>query len=248
MEFPKISIITVCKNEVTTIGKTIKSVLAQSYGNKEYIVVEGGSTDGTRNRIERYLDGIDVYQQQKGAGIYNAMNQGIRQATGDYIYFLNAGDTLFSSETLANVAGEIRNNSNPDIVYGDLIMVGDPTEKLVRSYPEINLENLKNGMVCHQVIFSKKELFDNDGLFDESLSIVADYDWLVRKVVSGQLRSAYVDHAIVRFDNSGVSSTTDYRYQMFLAMKRYYGLFPSIERIYLPNISRKFRNAWKKLL
>lgn len=226
------------------IDETISSVLSQTYQNIEYIVIDGGSTDGTGQIIEKCGSRIDIVDIQKGKGIYNAMNQGIRHASGDYLQFLNAGDRFYSNETLAYIAGVIKDDRDPDIVYGDYILVNNSEEKMIRSSRDITYERLKEGMVCHQVLFSKREMFEQNGGFDESLSIVADYDWLVRNVILKKLRIKYVGQPIVRWDGSGISSTKDYRIQQFIAMKRYYGLIPSLERVFYPNVSRKIRALW----
>ena len=238
--------ITVGLNEAGTIEDTIASVLTQTYQNMEYVVIDGGSTDGTRQKIEKYCSRIDVVGAQKGKGIYNAMNEGIRHASGDYLQFLNAGDRYYSRETLACIAEAINDDNEPDIVYGDYIRVNGTKEEMVRSFGPITLERLKDGMICHQVLFSKREMFEQNGGFDESLSIVADYDWLVRNVVRKKLRTAYIGQPIVMWDGGGISSTKDYRIQQFLAMRRYYGLIPSLEHVFYPNVSRKLRAFWRK--
>jgi len=244
MGLPKITIVTVCLNEVKVIEETISSVLSQTYQNTEYIVIDGGSIDGTRQIIEKYESGIDKFEQQKGKGIYNAMNQGIARSSGDYLHFLNAGDRFYSNETLAGIAGAIGDDGGPDIVYGDYIQVNGTEEEMVRSSGAITLERLKEGMICHQVLFSKREMFEQNGGFDESLSIVADYDWLVRNAVRKNISTSYVGQPIVRWDGGGISSITDYRIQQFLVMKRYYGLIPSLEQVFYPNVSRKLRALW----
>lgn len=248
MALPKFTVITVCRNEASTIGDTVRSLLAQSYQNKEYIIIDGGSTDGTLEEIEKYAHGIKTVRQQKGKGIYNAMNEGISLATGDYVHFLNAGDLFYSSQILDLVARTIRDADEPDIVYGNRIIVNGKRERFVRSYPSITLERLKEGMICHQVIFSKRELFEKNGGFDESFSIVADYDWLIRNVLVGNLQARYLDEVFVKYDGNGISSTTDYRYQKFLVQKRHFGLFSTLENKYFPNVSKKVRKLMEKLI
>jgi len=246
MVLPKITIITVCLNEEEAIEETIASVAAQTYQNTEYVIVDGGSIDGTRQIIEQYNSHIDIVEQQKGKGIYNAMNLGIHLSTGNYLHFLNAGDQFYSTETLSQIAEEIHRADGPDIVYGDYLRITDTGEEIIRNSPEITLDRLKEGMVCHQALFSSIEIFRRNGGFDESLSIVADYDWLVRNVAKGELRTRYVKQPIVKWDGSGISSTSDYRIQQFLAMKRYYGLVPSLEKVFYPNVSRRLRSLWRR--
>ena len=246
MNFPKITVITVCLNEENSIEGTINSVVAQTYQNTEYIVIDGGSTDGTRLKIEKYKADINVFEQQDGKGIYNAMNLGIDLSSGDYLHFLNAGDRFYSREILSQFAEVIGQADQPDIVYGDYIRITDSEEEVIRNSSEITLDRLKEGMICHQAIFSNRKMFERNGGFDESLSIVADYDWLARNVVKGKFRTRYVQQPIVEWDGSGVSSTSDYRWQQMLVMKRYYGLLPSLEKVFYPNVARKLRAIWRR--
>lgn len=245
ISYPKITVITVCLNEVNSIEETINTVVTQSYQNTEYVVIDGGSTDGTLQKIEKYVSSIDIIEHQKGKGIYNAMNQGIALSNGDYLYFLNAGDRLYSKDTLSHIAGMISQDNGLDIVFGDYLKITDSGEELVTDSTEISMDRLKDGMICHQAMFSNRKMFERNGGFDESLSIVADYDWLARNIVKGKLRTKYVQRPIVKWDSSGVSSTSDYRIQQFLAMKRYFGIFYSLEKVFYPNVARKLRALWR---
>jgi len=121
----KFSIITVCRNEAVGIEKTILSVINQTFKNYDYIVLDGGSTDGTLDIISRYNDKIDILIKDESGGVYKAMNKGISLATGEYLIFMNGGDAFADNEILASVASE---TGNADIMYGlSLIHISEPT-------------------------------------------------------------------------------------------------------------------------
>lgn len=115
---PKISVVTVCYNAINDIEKTILSVINQTYSNIEYIIIDGGSTDGTMDIVNKYKDKIDVIVSEPDKGIYDAMNKGIDRATGDWINFMNAGDCFFNNVALENVFPRNYESVNFDILYG----------------------------------------------------------------------------------------------------------------------------------
>lgn len=117
---PTFSIITITYNAVRLVEQTLLNVLSQSYPNIEYIVIDGGSTDGTVDIIRRYESGLAYWVSEPDKGIYDAMNKGLQKATGDYVWFINAGDTLCSSDTVQSVVSRLqKRKALPDIIYGD---------------------------------------------------------------------------------------------------------------------------------
>ena len=116
---PTFSIITITYNAVRLVEQTLLNVLSQSYPNIEYIVIDGGSTDGTVDIIRRYESGLAYWVSEPDKGIYDAMNKGLQKATGDYVWFINAGDTLCSSDTVQSVVSRLqKRKALPDIIYG----------------------------------------------------------------------------------------------------------------------------------
>lgn len=202
----KFSIITVCYNEEKTIQKTIESVLKQTWKDFEYVIVDGASYDGTENIVSNYVnhDCRIKWYSEKDCGIYNAMNKGISHAKGEFIYFLNAGDVLYSEDVLEKVA-EVIDLRKAEIIIGDIV-IGNALKSVRYSYNTGKklYENLRKRIgVCHQAIFASKSSLD-DG-FDEEFIICADFNWLCQQV-NKHRKIEKVDCIVVNYDNNGFSS------------------------------------------
>ena len=216
MQEVKISVVTVCLNTVGTIKETIESVLGQTYGNLEYVIVDGMSTDGTLEIIREYesTQGVKTVSG-KDSGLYNAMNKGIDLCTGDYILFLNSGDVFADKNVVSDVVtricgdgisgGENRagggcldgatpdKNLMPDIVYCNVTKIYQD-QNITERYPGKHtvFKLLMMGkMPCHQGIFTKTSILKRFR-FDESYKICADFDFLLR-CVRGHVRMQYAD-------------------------------------------------------
>ena len=181
----KISVITVCYNSVTTLQDTLESVLRQTYPDVEYIVVDGASKDGTKELIEKYapkFSGRMKWISEPDQGIYDAMNKGIRLATGDYLCFLNAGDSFHEDDTLQQMVHTLPGSELPDVMYGETALV-DKEGHFVRmrrlSAPEtLTWKSFRQGMlVCHQAFFAKRTLVEPYNL---KYRFSADFDWCIR--------------------------------------------------------------------
>jgi glycosyltransferase involved in cell wall biosynthesis len=174
---PLLSVITIVYNNKQLIESTILSVLNQEYKNIEYIIVDGGSTDGTVKIIKKYKDDIAVLISEPDGGIYDAMNKGIKLATGEWVNFMNAGDAFYSNKTCNIVANEIKTTAT-DIIYGDFIAINhlNNTELLIKAKP---LSAIYKGMIfCHQSVFIKRKLISNYP-FDTKYIIAADYNQIL---------------------------------------------------------------------
>lgn len=180
---PKFSVITVCYNAQATIEDTIQSVIAQTYHHVEYIIVDGASKDRTLSIINRYRDRIATIVSEPDKGLYDAMNKGLRLATGDYVCFLNAGDSFHEDDTLQQMVHTLRELTElPDVLYGETELV-DAEGHFVRmrrlQAPEhLTWRSFRHGMlVCHQAFFAKRTLAEP---YDLSYRFSADFDWCIR--------------------------------------------------------------------
>lgn len=183
----KISVITVCFNAEKVIEETIKSVLKQTYQNKEYIIVDGASGDGTLDVVRRYAVSAGIrYLSEPDHGIYDAMNKGSEMAEGGYIQFLNAGDLLADETVLERIAEQIE-KTKADVVYGDIIYRYPDGSTNVRVYGQFcsNLfYYLLGDCVNHQAVFAKRACFSKHK-FDLSYRICADREWMIRLKKAG---------------------------------------------------------------
>ncbi len=194
---PLITVITVIYNNEETLERCIKSVLEQTYDNIEYIVIDGGSSDGTLDIIKKYQDSIDYYISEPDGGIYYAMNKGIALASGDYIYFANSDDWVYpkSIQTIA----EKSINSNPEYIFGNI-----KQEHRVYRGNEYKERVFFTSPFPHPSMFTSRECFNKYGNFDASMKIAADYDFVVRLYVNNA-SFIYIDEIISFFSEGGVS-------------------------------------------
>ena len=176
-----LSIITVCYNSKKTIEKTIKSIVSQTHTNFEYIIVDGGSNDGTLDIIEKYKDHVDVLLSEPDNGIYDAFNKGVRLANGDFVGILNSDDT-YNPNTLELVHKTTALNPN-SIVYGDTYFIDDDDVVFSNNEGSYNPQSLKSGIgFMHPASFVPKKVYDNVGLYSEEkeLNIASDADFLLK--------------------------------------------------------------------
>lgn len=210
----KVTLITVCRNVAAVIGETLDSVLAQTHPDIELIVIDGASTDGTVEVLERYRAapgrrGINVLVSEPDRGIYDAMNKGLARATGEVIGFVNAGDLLMAPETIAHVVAAFE-RSGADAVYGDIIMVDEhDIRKVHRTWLSgaYRRENFRKGwMPPHVGTFIRKRVYDRHGGFNTDLRIGADYEILLRFLYKHRVPTAHLPEVLVRFRLGGMSN------------------------------------------
>ena len=207
----KISIITVVRNNASTIKDTIDSVLKQTYSNVEYIVIDGSSTDGTIEIIQGYKKYIKKFISEKDKGVYDAMNKGINLATGDVIGLLNGDDVYFDETVLQNVANAFKKNES-DCVYGDLYYVErNNLDEIVRYWKS---SKFKKGSFArgwhppHPTFFLKKEVYSKYGLYDIEMKVSADFDLMLRLLEKYNITSHYLPTILVRMRTGGMSNKT----------------------------------------
>lgn len=179
---PRFSIITVTYNAEKVIEETIQSVITQSYKNYEYIIIDGDSKDNTLSVIDKYKDMISSVVSEPDKGLYDAMNKGIATATGDYLCFLNAGDSFHEDDTLQLMVHSINGDELPDVLYGETAIVNKEGHFLhmrrLQTPEKLTWKSFKQGMlVCHQAFFAKRSLAEP---FYLSYRFSADFDWCIR--------------------------------------------------------------------
>ena len=176
----KVSVITINYNNLDGLKRTFDSVVNQTWQEFEYIIIDGGSIDGSKAFIERNKDKIDYWVSEQDKGIYNALNKGIQKATGDYLLFLNSGDHFYSEEVLAN---NLHHLIEHDIIAFDIHFLGTEYDKIGRHLDIICFSFLFEDTFAHQAVFIKRTLFDIVGLYDENLEIVADWKFFIQAIV-----------------------------------------------------------------
>jgi len=202
----KLSIITVCYNDKNGLIKTIKSVKEQAFKDYEYIIVDGGSTDGSYEVIRQNLDHVSSWVSEKDKGIYNAMNKGIGMSSGKFFLFLNSGDILSSNNILRTVFSQ---SHDEDIIYGNLIRKKGNKKYRITKYPEkLTLYHFYNQVpsLHHQASFIKSQLFDTLGLYREDFKIAADWEFFFRAIILNNCTIKHINENITIFDSFGISS------------------------------------------
>lgn len=204
----KVSVITISYNNAEGLRKTIDSVISQDFDDYEYIVIDGGSSDGSKDVLESYGNKIDYWVSEPDKGIYHAMNKGIIRAKGEYLHFLNSSDVYASGNVLSK------------------LFRADYTEPLIRTVQicdygtyrktwsnlgnkEVTLYDLYTSTLLHQATFIHRSLFDKYGLYDENLKIVSDWKFFLKVILGGE-KTVFVDLESIVFEMNGISTTQSY--------------------------------------
>jgi glycosyltransferase involved in cell wall biosynthesis len=204
----KVSIITVVYNNVTTIRKAIDSVLSQDYNQIEYIIIDGGSTDGTLNIIKEFGNRIK-YVTERDQGLYDAMNKGIRLSSGDIVGILNSDDTFFDTGVVSSVISGFENNDVEAIVADILFVTKLDNFKIIRRYSSKTWspEQFAWGLMPpHPSFFVRKSLFDSFGLYKTDYKIGADYELLIRFLFVNRIRWVYLPLVTTKMLLGGAST------------------------------------------
>ena len=201
----KVTVVTAVLNDAGHIEQTILSVISQTNIEIEYIIVDGGSKDGTLELIGKYKDKISLFISEPDRGVYDAMNKGIKYSTGDFVYFLNSGDVLLNPSILSKIKLEELKERNA-IIYGNVVVAYGNIEALEKPRPFFNSKMKFKGIgICHQSMFFPGELIRNEK-YDLSYNIAADYDLAYRLWRKGT-EFLYRDITIAKYDwGKGISS------------------------------------------
>ena len=225
---PTLTVITVVYNNAADIERTLLSVIGQTYPHIEYVVVDGGSTDGTTHIIGKYADRIARFVSEPDRGIYDAMNKGLALATGDYVLFMNSGDEIYDADTVADIFATA---PNADIYYGETELFDAHWQSLGlrrHAIPEqFHWKSFRYGMnISHQAIYVRRSLA---GRYDQRYQLSADIDWVIRAAKDAR-KIVNTKRIVAKYLVGGLSKKRHWqslkeRFQIF---SKYYGVLPNI--------------------
>lgn len=241
----KISVITVCMNSDATIETAIQSVVAQTFENIEYIVVDGKSTDGTLDIIKKYADSITSVISEPDSGIYEAMNKGIAVATGDYLFFLNSDDRFLHERVIELLVMDIH-PALPDIVYGDMLICNPSNgTSAIKRQDCLNKVYVFKNTPDQPSVFYRREVFEFCGMFRTDYKIVSDFDWMLNAILRKKVTLQYLGKMITQFSTGGVSSHRHNEIHEQERTKVFAEFFPGIDRVVYGFVSRYIRSVTK---
>lgn len=225
---PKLSVITIVYNNAKDIERTMLSVLNQTYDKIEYIVIDGASTDGTVDIIQKYQDRLTQFVSEKDNGIYHAMNKGLALATGNYVLFMNSGDEIYAPETVTEVFATA---PSADIYYGETEMFDENWNSLGqrrhRAPEHFDWQSFKYGMnISHQAIYIKRSLTTP---YDLKYKYSADIDWII-KAAKKSSNSVNTHLYVAKYLVGGISKQKHFASlkERFKILSHYYGLIPNV--------------------
>lgn len=222
----KISIITINYNNAKGLSNTIQSVLSQTYGGYEYIIIDGGSTDGSLEVIEKSSDAISYWVSEPDEGIYNAMNKGIKKSSGEYLLMLNSGDMFYENDTLEKC---IRKKLDEDICFGDAFSFGAGNDFFVHFPEKINFSLFLQHGIHHQSVFVRRNLHDSVGFYSEKLKIVSDWCFFIDAFCKYNCSYKHLPVVVSSCPRDGISCDPDMwskiRAERTEYLDRYYSAF-----------------------
>ena len=259
---PRLSIITINYNNAEGLRKTLASVASQTYANIEHIIVDGASTDGSVDVIKEYANQLHIthstihllWSSEKDNGIYDAMNRGIRKATGEYVQILNSGDLLAAPDVTARMMNTLHQKSNiqhstlengfsPAIFYGNMLKSYDGKTIINRDtcggdmYTPESFLYFYKGTLNHDCAYIRRDLFDKYGLYNEQMKICSDWEWYVRAIVLGGEKPIYTNIDVTIFDMNGVSESHGKNAELIKKERREY-----LESILPASVLRDYDN------
>lgn len=227
----KISVVTVCFNCRNTIEETIRSVISQDYPNIEYIVIDGGSSDGTLNVVNKYQTKIKTIVSEPDQGIFDAMNKSLKYITGYYVLFLNAGDKLVNSHIVSDIFG--KQEYHEDLIYGDVYIQNElgylfcKADAIYSKNPTKKELVFKSQGFCHQSLFTKTSMLKNIG-FNLKYPLGADYDTTAQIYYKGNQEIFYVGQPISIFDDRTGGASHNKIVQILKERADFFGYKPLI--------------------
>ena len=204
MTNPKLSIVTINFNDKVGLQRTIESVISQTYAGFEFIVIDGGSTDGSKPLIESYSKHLTIWLSESDNGIYHAMNKGIRTATGDYLLFLNSGDVLTDQAVLTTALEKI--DGGADLYYGNIHHKQKDKITEVIFPSKLTFDFFFDNNLSHQATFIRRILFDNIFMYNENFKIAADWEFFIYAICKANVSYSHLNQFITVYDGAGISS------------------------------------------
>ena len=207
-----LSLVTINRNNAAGLEKTLQSVVSQTFKDFEYIIVDGASSDGSVEVIKKYEPQFLhlKWVSEPDSGIYNAMNKGIRMASGNYIQILNSADCLAAPDVTERMLAALEKAGQPSVLYGNMVKCFPDGKKVVdQSFAgqEITMRGMFSGTLNHDPAYIRRDLFEKYGYYDETLKIVSDWKWYLQAIVFGTEKPQYVDIDVTLFDMMGISET-----------------------------------------
>lgn len=209
MDHYNVTIITVIYNNVEHIRGAIKSVLSQNYPFIEYIVIDGGSTDGTLEIIEQYRDSISVFLSEPDDGVYDALNKGIMRASGDVVGILHSDDRFCYNQVVSDMVQKM-SDTKTEFCFSDMIIVDSSSNKILRYYMAGYFKRwlFRTGWLPpHPTCFIKKSLFNEFGLYSTKYKIAGDFDFMIRIFYARKINWAYLNRITVKMKSGGTSNS-----------------------------------------
>lgn len=204
----KISVITPTYNFAPTLARTIESVISQNYADLEYIIIDGGSSDNTVEIVTSYQDRLKInFISEPDNGIYDAMNKGIKLATGEIICILNSDDIFYDDKVLSTIATAF-SDEKVEVVYGDIKYFADDVDKTNRYWKtgEYKASKLNNGWIIpHPALFVRKSVYDTCGLYNTDFRIAGDYEFILRMLKKYNFTLKYIPQVFVKMFDGGIS-------------------------------------------
>lgn len=229
----RITIITVCYNRKNTIEKAMKSVFDQDYPDIEYIIVDGNSTDGTKEIIESYRDKISKYISEPDNGMYDAINKGLKLATGDVIGLMHSDDEFYDEKAISRIVARFKYDPSIEGVYGDGVYVSnDAQERIIRNRigGAFSRQKIKSGWLpLHPTVYLKRKIFAKYGFYNVNFKIASDTEFLLRYLYKYKIKMSYINSYIVKMRMGGMSTNFKRAFEVLhedYKIYKFHGLAP----------------------
>lgn len=222
----RVSIITVCYNRKHTIAKSIESVLEQDYSNIEYIIIDGNSSDGTKEIIQSYSEKITRYISEPDKGMYDAINKGLSMASGHIIGLMHSDDEFYDKTVISTIVTAFKNSPSTDGIYGNGIYISnDSEERIVRNRigGHYNFKKLKSGWLpLHPTVYLKKSIIEKYGGYNLDFKIASDTEFLLRYLYKHRIKMKYIDAYFVKMRMGGLSTSYKRAFEVLFEDYRIY--------------------------